>query len=383
MTAYTVTLVDTATALEALMPDWTRLFYASAAPNPFAHPLWMSTWARHFVKPSQLYILAVRDAGGELVGVAPFYRKRYALGPLRLTALQLFGTGRQLDLTELPQILTRPGLERPVLRAIMHHISACPGDWSWVEVALTPEQGWFEPQWLPRDGMGAGGFVLHKATRPCVVLPLPATWEELRAHLKRNVKESLRHGANSLKREGHTWQVTAPGDTSALAAALDSLMALHGARAGLRGKVRHPDHFANRADRAFLRDVARRMFCAGHLTPYLMHVDGAVAAARLQLHANGTAFVSCSGFAPQWWPYSVATTTLAEGIKAAITRGDRLVNLSPGPDVAKLRWSEQLQLHQEFIVVGSRRGALPAFALFWLLRAVDLLRRERRRHEDV
>lgn len=384
MPAHTPALVSGAAALEALRPEWTELFYASATPNPFAHPAWLLTWARHFIGPAQVYVVTVRDEEGALIGVAPFYRQRYS--PRRapaITALQLLGTGQHVHLTELPQILTKPGEERAVLRAMMHYLGERAAEWDWVEVALTPEQGWFEPQWLPREGPGEGSFVLHKATRPCVVLPLPPSWEELRAGMKRNIKESLRRGSNSLTREGHAWEVVAPDGPAGLAQAVDEIVGLHGARSEVQGKVRHPDYFADPADRAFLRDVAGRMFQAGHLTPCLLQVDGRTAAGRVLLHANGVTFFSFSGFDPAWWPYNVATTLVAECLRRAIARGDTLANLSPGPDVAKLRWSESLRLYQEFIMVGPRRRSRLAFSVFWQLRAADLLRRESRRHEEA
>ena len=384
MATYAVVPVSTVAEMAALQPEWACLFYAAATPNPFAHPLWMATWARHFISPAQLYILAVRNAAGVLVGVAPFYRRRYTLGPGTLgTAFQLLGTGQHVDLTELSQVLVQPGLERPVLRTIMRHLGERAEEWDWVELVLPPEQGWFEPEWLPQKGPGAGSFVLHKAARPCVVLPLPRSWEDLRAGMKRNVKESLRHGINSLKREGHTWQLAVPGDAAALTSAINQLVTLHRARARMRGKVRHSDHLAGAADRAFLYDVAHHMFSAGHLTPCLLEVDGVTAAARLVLHANRTTFFSCSGFDPTWWRHNVATTLMAECLRRAIEQRQRMANLSPGPDVAKLRWSERLELHQEFLMVGPRRRSRVVFSLYWQLRAAEWIRRESRRHEEA
>lgn len=201
--------------------------------------------------------------------------------------------------------------------------------------------------------------------------------------MKRNVKESIRHRANSLAREGHHWTVSVPDDAEAFDTALDDLLTLHRARAGLAAKTHHPDYFTSRADRAFLRDVGHAMFRAGHASPCLLRINDAPAAGRLLLHANDTTYFSFSGFDPQWWPYNVATTLMAACLERAIERGARLAHLSLGPDVAKLRWSEQLQLHQDFLIVGARRRSRLAFALFWQLRATTLVHRERRRHRRV
>ena len=50
------------------------------------------------------------------------------------------------------------------------------------------------------------------------VLDLPDTWQEFRSGLKRNIRESLRHGYNSLKRDGHRFELqvaTDPGEVLA------------------------------------------------------------------------------------------------------------------------------------------------------------------------
>jgi CelD/BcsL family acetyltransferase involved in cellulose biosynthesis len=383
MSTYTVRTLTSTAEMEALQPAWTCLYQASRAANPFAHPLWMTTWARHFAGSSPLRIVTVYDEGGALVGVAPFYLRRYQLAAgMAVASLQLLGTGQHVEITELTQVLTQPGSERPIMRAIMHQLCEHSHEWDWAEVVLPPEQGWFEPQWIPQKGAAAGSFILHKATRACVVLPLLGSWDDLRARLKRNVKESIRHGTNSLKREGHCARFIVPDSPDDFATALDQFIALHRKRSVIEGKVRHADQLAKPSDRAFLRDVAGRMFRAGHLTPCILDVNGVPAAARLLLQANGSAFFSLSGFDPAWWPYSVATTLMSHCLQYAIERGSTMANLSPGPDVAKLRWSEQLELHQEFLVVGPRRRSRLAFSLYWQLRAAAAIRRESRRHEE-
>ena len=378
MADYTITVVRDAAALAALVPEWTRAFYTWAVPNPFAHPLWLTAWARHFVAPGQLRVLVAHDRTGALAGVAPFYRLRR----LGMTALHLLGTGKHERLTELPQVLTRPGHARPVLRAFLHHFFNGAGDedaagdgWDWIELSLTAEQGWLEPEWLPDEARAAGAFRLHKSARPCVVLPLPTSWDTLRSGWKRNLKESVRRGANSLARAGHDWSVGTPVGSAALTA-LDTIVALHGARAAVDDKIPHPDYFTDPADVAFLRDAVRRLVAAGHGGPCLMEIDGTPAAGRLILHANGTTFFSFSGFDPRWWAYNTPTTLMAESLRAAIGRGDHLANLSLGPDVAKLRWSERLDTGHDFVVVAPRRRSRLVFNLFWQLRAAAVVARE-------
>lgn len=375
-----VALITDTGALDALLPEWTALFHASGCPNPFAHPDWLATWARHFLAAQELYVLTVRD-GERLVAVAPLYRRAYGLaGRTVMTRLGLLGTGRSSALTELPQILCGPGEERRSLRALMRFLGTREADWDWVELSLPPEQGWFEPEWLPRSEEGRAS-VLGAGAMACVVLPLPPAGAELFPNLKRNVKESVRRGRNRLKRSGHEWRVRrVDEDSPELEDALAHLVRLHHARSQMEGGVQHPDYLAPPATRAFLGEVAGRMARAGSLAVWLLEVEGRPVAGLLVLHANGAIFTSSSGVDPEWWDFNPSTVILAEVLQEAIDRGDSLANLSIGPTVAKLRWSEELQVHHQFAVVGARSRSHRAYGLYRHRQLATELGRERRRH---
>lgn len=371
-----MSLIRTKQELSRLIPEWTRLFYASAPPNPFAHPEWMSTWAQHYVPGDEVYVATARHHG-ELVGVAPMYLQ-HRLGTKLVVCARLLGTGARDRITELPQILIHPHAPRNTLSSLMGFLARQDNDWDWLEFILTPDQGW--PHWL-RGGLDSHVSFVHKETRRCVVLPLPETWHQLRAGLKRNVKESIRRGANRLSRGGHVWDVADVIDESLdLESALRELAVLHRMRAQMPTKVEHPDYLAGRHE-AFYKDAVGRMFAAGHAVPTLLRIDGIPVAGRLILKANGAVFYSLSGLDPKWWWHNTPTTLMAESLRRAIKRGETVANLSLGPNVSKLRWSEQLEVHEGFMMIGSRLRSRLAFSIFWQLRAqlraAELLRRGR------
>jgi CelD/BcsL family acetyltransferase involved in cellulose biosynthesis len=375
-----ITPLTTEEDLEALRPEWLRLFEQSRVANPFAHPDWLIAWARHFVGRGELYVLAVRS-GGDLVGVAPFSRKSVPRFGPRVTTIRMLGAGRNSHLTELPQVLTAPGQSRRVLRAVVNSLCDESGSWDWAEVSLGTDQGWFEREWIPRRGPGSGCAAIHKATRAFVVVPLAPTWEEFRRGLKRNVKESIRRGGNRLAREGHEYRFVEPNGSTE--DTLATLVRLHKARAALEGTEPHGDYFEDPRQHAFLLDAARTLAPAGVLSPLVLEVDGEAVAARLVLESGASSFFSASGFDPAWWSYNVGTTLLALALRRAIEHGNVVANLSHGPDVSKLRWSERLECAHSFLIVGSRRKSRLAFAAFWHLRAEYLRREQRRRHVDA
>jgi len=65
----------------------------------------------------------------------------------------------------------------------------------------------------------------------------------------------------------------------------------------------------------------------------------------------------------------------------AVARGDTEVNLSMGPDVAKLRWSETVVPHMEFVVCAPRARSRALLTGYAALATVAGMRRETRRHE--
>jgi CelD/BcsL family acetyltransferase involved in cellulose biosynthesis len=71
-----VNTVTTMEEAEALTPEWHELA-TSVAAEPFATPALALPWWRHFGR-GVLHIVTVRGPSGELVGVAPFHRRKIA-----------------------------------------------------------------------------------------------------------------------------------------------------------------------------------------------------------------------------------------------------------------------------------------------------------------
>lgn len=367
MTYNAVVRLSTRRALEDLRPEWERLFQDSATTNPFLHPTWLLAWCDSFVGPSEIEVLVVRQ-GGRLVGVAPFYRRRVGRphGPGSVH-LRVFGTGRHGELTEVPGVLVHPYWTRSAFRRLVGYLLDDTSGWDWVEIPFGHHQGWFEPEWVQRGGGGRVASVIHKGTKPCVVMPLSGDWDATFARLKRNVRESVRRGRNRLDRSGRKWAFEVVGAESFMSF-VNTLAKLHGARAAMPGTVRHPDVLANSEVRRFLELVGERSMRGDHLLPCILRVDGRAVAARLILLAGDTMYLSLSGFDPAYWHEGVATVLLAECLRLGSRNGIRAANFGTGVDVSKLRWSVNLERHQDFILVAPRLRSRLAFSVYWQLR---------------
>jgi CelD/BcsL family acetyltransferase involved in cellulose biosynthesis len=171
------------------------------------------------------------------------------------------------------------------------------------------------------------------------VLDMTPSWEEFRSGLKRNIRESLRHCYNSLKRDNHHFEIQVIEKPQDIRAAVAQFLALHVMRAHVETPVMHPNRFASRVSRDFLYEVCEQLAARGAVRIFQLKVGAHIVASRIGFAVGGSLYLYYSGFDPAWSRYSVMTTTLAEAIKYAIAQGFKTVNLSPTKDVAKTRWS--------------------------------------------
>jgi CelD/BcsL family acetyltransferase involved in cellulose biosynthesis len=318
--------------LESLQQDYERLNRVSTLPLPFTLYEWHSAWCKHFLSSQgaikdSLIVDVVRTASGECVGIVPMVHTRRSLGPCTVSSLNLLGADRAL--TEIQMPLIAAGFHTDVARVVQQHLAMIER-WDW-------------SQWMgvsPAFIQALSGATELRA-QPCLidyVLDVPADWETLRKTLRRNIRESLRHCYNSLKRDDLSFTFVTLTEAHDIQAGLDTFLRLHALRAGMEGAVVHPNHFASVDSRAFLRDVCGRLAARGMTRVFQLVIQGEVVATRIGFVLGDTLYLYYSGYDPAWSKYSVMTTTLAEIIKFAMGQGIRTVNMSPGTDVSKTRW---------------------------------------------
>jgi CelD/BcsL family acetyltransferase involved in cellulose biosynthesis len=369
-----VTSVTSLPEARAFAAEWAEFAETAGARSPFTHPDWLMPWAERFLSPSeQIWLLAARRHG-QLVGVAPFYRRSW--GPGLAHSMELWGTGRHSDLIEVPEILLGQESPRTVARALVTRLCTEVSGWDWATVPLANPL-WLEPEWLPRGGEV---MVLAKTVRPCVVLPI----DQSRPPVKRNLRESLRRARNRLDRSyPGAWSVSCATARPDLISALPDLARLHQDRSHLPGRKRHPNFVAQQADWSFLSAAVTASAERGGASIYRLLAHGDALAALLVLHTRDGTYFSLSGMSPEAWEFSPTTLLQGRAIDDAVALGHRWVNLSTGPDTAKLRWSETLELSAEFVLVPDRLYSRVAFAAFWQASAAAEIVRERNRHRTL
>lgn len=347
-------------------PAWDALFDAQQGiANPFCAPEWVQNWYEFFTEPEDRFLFTVRD-GDRLIAVAPFFRSSVTAGRMTIAKrLQLVGSGQGGSLLELPQILAAPGREREALRAVVTSTITADTGGHWLETSVTPSMTWFDPSWVINTGRPVA-FHRHQLSRACVVIPLLGSWSDTRTALKRNVKESLRRSKNRLAKDGRAWSLRQHTDTLD-ASVVERFLDLHRNRAEHEqsSASTHPDAYSDPTRREFMRTVLPSLGIRGRARILELELGNEVVASQLVLHAPGLTYIHSSGFNADVWNLGPVTFLQGEAIAAAADRGERWINMSPGPHVAKLRWSERLDVHHDFAYgAGSRslRWRYTAFA---------------------
>ncbi|MBM9468737.1 GNAT family N-acetyltransferase [Nakamurella leprariae] len=341
---------QTVESVADLASEWQVLHDDAGDVNPFSGPDWAVTWLEHFADDRRApFVLSVRY-GDRLVGVLPLYRQSAARV---IDVLQPVGTGSPwIGPYELPAMTADPARGRAVARAVVAELCARPDDWDWSSVIFGSAAPWLEPEWLPNWEF----TVVPRRTIATVTLDLAGGHDIYSG--RRNLKESFRRARNRLTRDLGTdgWSTRRVLDEDEIGAAFDRLVRLHGSRADVQdGRPVHANVLADDRVQRYLREVVTRMSRRGAVSVYELLIADEVVAGQLMLHTSTATYSSVSGATDAAWPYSAITYLQSLAVADAQQAGHRQLCLSAGPNQAKLRWTDRVDLTPEFGIIGPRR----------------------------
>jgi CelD/BcsL family acetyltransferase involved in cellulose biosynthesis len=351
--------------LQALRPCYGQLQRATGNILPFAMHDWHVAWCNRFLNSNartldRLNFHVLRNPAGECVCILPFIVSRRRVGRISVTTINLLGADP--NITELRAPMMVPGYEAAIALAVQSQLAEM-GDWDWVH-------------WAGISDAFAAALSKHcnlfwQPEQVAFVLDLAPTWEQFRAGLKRNIRESLRHCYNSLKRDKHEFEFRVIESGPEVAVGVERFLELHAMRAAAKFGAQHPNRFWTPLYRDFLRELCQRFAASGALRLFQLKIGAQVIATWLGFVSGECIFFYNSGFDPAWSRYSVMTTTLAEAIKYAIAQGFKSVNLSAGKDVAKTRWGPREVVYKSAYQHGNRLRSRIALLTYIRARAND------------
>lgn len=330
--------------LESLAPAWNQL----AQSIPFRSWQWLGSWWRHYGAGSvneatrqELFVLAVRDAGGTPVAFAPWRLERQAG---RANIVKFLGSGEVC--TDHLTVLCRAGMELEAADAVADWLARAR------KTAVEPNvrlAKWdqLEFRGIADDDLAMnrlvdqlaerGALVDRRTAEHCWRLDLPACWEDYLRTLSKSHRKQLRRFQRRLFDGGRAVLYTAK-TAAEFERAMDLLVDLHQRRRqslGERGCFESP-RFA-----AFLRDAARQFFELGQLSLCWLELDSRPIACEFQLLGEGTIYAYQSGIEPgvlDEEPGRLATLAI---LRAAVASGHRAYDLLRGDEAYKAHWRAQ------------------------------------------
>ena len=359
--ALSVSTLTTVEALRSVQEEWIGLLGRTQADLPFLWPEWVITWWELFkqersVIRDTLHVKVVRRESGELVAVVPLMvTERPAMGPARARAIGFLGADKYV--TEQRAPIVDRGCENEVAVALAADLAG-ERSWDWMTwEGLNPESDFAKT-------LGRLMGLRWEGHQPGNILQLAPSWEVFKRGLKHNIKESLRHCFNSLKRDGLTAELDVAVTPEQIASALETFFELHAVRSKQGDGVTHPDRFADPIARRFLMLASARFASRNIARVFTLRIGGVPVASRVGFLLPEGLYLYYSGFDPAWGQYSVATTIVAEAIKYAIDAGVPRIHLSMGTDVSKSRWGPEMPLFHRAVCVKPRVSSRVAMGLY-------------------
>ncbi|HTR89535.1 MAG TPA: GNAT family N-acetyltransferase [Solirubrobacteraceae bacterium] len=326
--------IDELGALEELAPAWDALAVVRA--QPMSGPAWMLAWWRHLAPAdAALRAIAVRE-GGELIGIAPFYRER---GRRRGATVRYRLLADELSTSAVP--LAAPGREWEVARALARALAA---------ERPRPDIVALEPAPLAspwplavREGWPGGLrplIVRHDLQSAPVVLLGGGSFEEWMARRKGKFRASLRRLARMFDEEGGTSRLS---DGRSLSEDIGVFVRLHGERWRERGHSRLATLGEGLGE--MLADAGAALLEGregerGRFRLRLLEIGGAPVCADLSLAAGGHIVGFNAGWDERYSRLSPAQLAILQGVQEGFRRGDERLQLGWGGQAYKLRFAD-------------------------------------------
>ncbi len=320
-----VVRISTLTDLAPLADSWNQL----AGDVPFRRHEWLESWWQHYGDHHELYVLAVIDFDGSVIGLAPLYLENSHQG----RTLRLLGSGEVC--TDYLTILSSPGNCQKVAIVLAEWLvdesGQDPWDLLWLEnvpssdagVASLVEALWHE------------GFSVHRSQGiRCWRISLPETWDKYLAMMSRSHRKQLRRLGRRDFDTGRAILRTAE-TSEELELGMEILVDLHQKR---RLSLNEPGCFASRRFAGFLHQTAPRLLASGQLRLHWLELEGDPVAVEFQLCGDETTYAYQAGVDPAHLDDDPGSLINIATMQQAIEQGKTGFDFLRGDEAYKAHW---------------------------------------------
>jgi len=337
--------ISTLAEMDEIAAAWNQL----AGEIPFRRYEWLEAWWRHYEQPGmELFVVVVRDASGDVVGLAPWYRKRTAISGRTLAML---GSGEVCS--DYLSVLAAPDQAELVpIRVAEWLLGAGRDEWDTLEL-----------DGVEQADEAVGALVRALAARGCAVrqrqrigawrLELPGDWKSYISRLSKSRKGGVRTLEKRYFETGRAVMRTAESEAD-VERGLEILHDLHQRR---RQSLGDPGCFASPRFAGFLEEAARRFHSLGQLRLQWIELDGRPVAAEFDLSSADAVFHYQSGIDPGAMQDKPGWLMQICALKNAIEEGFREFDFLRGDEPYKSWWRAQRRQLVEVRVAAPRLSA--------------------------
>jgi CelD/BcsL family acetyltransferase involved in cellulose biosynthesis len=337
----TAEIIRTRAALRRLEPVWNSLLRDSASDTLALTWEWLSAWWDVFGDDGrELYVVVIRS-GDEVIGIAPFVRRRllhYGLLPFRRLEFLASGEDEADEIcSEYLDLILRRGRETEALVQLLEHLRTHEADWDEALLSSVNEDSKNLTLLLKLcEDFPLAASVVGR-DEGCF-LPLAHDFETLIASLGNKFQKNLRRDRRAVERGDATLRVVETVEE--FDAAFDQFVELHQRLWRSRG---HGGIFESQKFTRFHRELAPTLLRRGWLKLFTLSVAGETVAVLYAFNYNGKMHYYQSGFAHEARPVSspgtlVQSYAIEEAFKAGLTEFDFLRGETDG---YKARWGAQ------------------------------------------
>jgi CelD/BcsL family acetyltransferase involved in cellulose biosynthesis len=267
---------------DSLAGEWNQLLHRSSCDTIFMTHEWQRTWWTQLGTGNPC-LVAVRDDGGSLVGIASLYSDCRPQG----RTLSFVGC---TDVSDYLDVIVAPGYEVPVYVAVLDALDSNGTGWQQMELcnirANSPTLSVF------RELAESRGY--HTAVERedvCPIIRLPGDWEAYLASLDKKQRHEIRRKMRKAETEADTrWYIVDDGRN--LAREMDTFIELH------QRSSREKDDFMDASMRRFFHAIAETLFPRNWLQLAFIEINGEKAASVLNFDYGNNILVYNSGYDP-------------------------------------------------------------------------------------
>jgi len=344
----------------SLWQEWNDLLSRARGNSIFLTSEWIQTWLQVGGRQMEPFLVVVREQGGRLVGVAPYYVCRYDLFrvvPIRvLRILADYPTG-----ADYGDWLVSADREECVCRAIGRALAAHAKAWDCIWMPNVA--GWTGAVERLRRAAEAAGLRMHQRRIGFAAMPLADTFEGFEERLSGHRRRELRRQRKNLVGQAGDVTMAPIAAGESLDEWLDTLFSLHHERWMTRGDAGAFDR--KPAEAQFYRRFAPLAHARGWLRLYALKAGGRIRAMQIG-YRYGDAFLALQdGFDPGFTA-GVGNVLRHYVVEASIAEGIRHYDFLGVMSEHKRRWGAEGREGADVFVLGrSVRAALIRSLKMW------------------